>query len=156
MLGWESSFRNPHDPMRTMKHLPVIPLADAEFWQDPRPLLAKLRARHRAAVNDQGAVVPLHWDDCEWAIKGADFINEGIEFLERRGFTEGDALHTWRKHALGVMEGPDHLRVRKLVSGALSKRSIEPLRPLIRKQAHTSIGQTNRLSRVGFLTDPAN
>ena len=112
-----------------MKHLPVIPLADAEFWQDPYPLLAELRARHRAAVNDQGTVVPLHWDDCEWTIKGTDFINEGIEFLERRGFNEGDALHTWRKHALGVMEGPDHLRVRKLVSGALSKRSIEPLAP---------------------------
>ena len=122
--------------MQTMKNLPVIPLADAEFWQDPYPLLAELRAKNRAAVNDQGAVVPLHWGDCEWTIKGTDFINEGIEFLERRGFNEGDALHTWRKHALGVMEGPDHLRVRKLVSGALSKRNIEPLRPLIRKQAH--------------------
>ena len=115
---------------------PKIPLDDADFWQDPYPLLADLRRHHRTAVNHEGVVVPLHWQDAEWAIRGSDFINEGIEFLERRGFQEGDALHTWRKNALGVKEGQDHLRVRKLVSSALSKRSIELLRPIIQRQAN--------------------
>ena len=98
----------------------LFPSPTLHFWQYTYLLFAKLRDKHRVAVNDKGTLVPLHWDDCEWTIKGADFSNEGIEFLERRGFNEGDALHTWRKHALGVMEGPDHLRVRKLVSGACS------------------------------------
>ena len=117
--------------------LPIIPLDDAQFWQNPYPLLAQLRREHRLAVNHEGVVVPLHWSDAEWAIRGSDFINEGIEFLERRGFVDGDPLHTWRKNALGVKEGKDHIRVRKHVSSALSKRSIDPLRPMIRKIAHS-------------------
>ncbi|WP_157976550.1 cytochrome P450 [Parahaliea mediterranea] len=114
----------------------TIPTADPAYWQDPYPILARFRERGRTARNDAGDLCVLRWDDAEWAIKGQDFINEGIERLEARGFRPGDPLHTWRSHALGVMEGPDHVRIRKLVTGALSKRSIEPLRPVIRAHAH--------------------
>jgi len=109
-----------------------IPWSDPAFWQDPHPLLAELRERGRTAYTDTGMLAVLRWDDAEWAIKGHDFINEGIERLESRGFERGDPLHTWRSHALGIMEGPDHTRIRRLVGGAMSKRHMERLRPLIR------------------------
>lgn len=113
----------------------LIPWGDPAFWQNPHPVLAGFRAKHRAALTDTGQLAVLRWDDAEWAIRGHDFINEGIERLEARGFRPGDPLHTWRSHALGIMEGPDHTRIRKLVTGAMSRRNMEPLRPLIRSIA---------------------
>lgn len=116
--------------------IPTLPMAEETYWQDPYVHLRELREGHRVARNDLGYVVPLHWVDASWALKGTDFIAEGIEVLERRGFRPGDPMHTWRKNALGVMEGDDHRRVRSLATGALSKRKIEGLRPLIQRHAH--------------------
>jgi cytochrome P450 len=116
--------------------IPVLPLSDPDYWQDPYPVLRALREQHRVAQNEEGHVVPLHWQDAAWAVKGTDFIAEGIEVLERRGFKPGDPLHTWRSHAIGVKEGEDHRRVRSHATSALSKRNMDGLRPLIRKHAH--------------------
>ncbi len=109
-----------------------LPWSDPAFWQDPHPVLTELRERGHTAWTDTGVLAVLRWEDAEWAIKGHDFINEGIERLESRGFRPGDPLHTWRSHALGIMEGPSHTRIRRLVGGAMSKRHMERLRPLIR------------------------
>jgi cytochrome P450 len=116
--------------------IPVLPLSDPDYWQNPYPVLRALREQHRVAQNEEGHVVPLHWQDAAWAVKGTDFIAEGIEVLERRGFKPGDPLHTWRSHAIGVKEGDDHRRVRSQATSALSKRNMDGLRPLIRKHAH--------------------
>jgi len=116
--------------------IPVLPIADPDYWQDPYSVFRALREKHRVAQNDQGHVVPLHWHDAAWAVKGTDFIAEGIEVLERRGFKPGDPMHTWRSNAIGVMEGEDHRRVRSFATGALSKRNMDGIRPLIRKHAH--------------------
>jgi cytochrome P450 len=116
--------------------IPILPMDDEAYWQDPYPVYRELRETHRLARNDQGHIVPLHWTDASWALKGTDFIAEGIEVLERRGFVPGDPMHTWRSNAIGVMEGDDHRRVRSLATSALSKRNMEGLRPLIRKHAH--------------------
>lgn len=116
--------------------IPVLPIDDPDYWQDPYAVYRRLRAEHRVAQNDQGHVVPLHWNDAAWAVKGTDFIAEGIEVLERRGFRPGDPMHTWRSNAIGVMEGEDHRRVRSRATGALSKRNMDAIRPLIRKHAH--------------------
>ena len=96
--------------------LPTLPMEDEAYWQDPYVHLRELRSHHRVARNDLGYAVPLHWSDAVWALKGTDFIAEGIEVLERRGFRPGDPMHTWRKNAIGVMEGDDHRRVRSLGS----------------------------------------
>lgn len=116
--------------------IPALPIADPDYWQDPYPVFRALREQHRVAQNDQGHVVPLHWQDAAWAIKGTDFIAEGIEVLERRGFKPGDPMHIWRSNAIGVMEGESHRRVRSFATGALSKRNMDSIRPLIRKHAH--------------------
>lgn len=125
---------NESEPMRA--GIPVLPIDDPAYWQDPYSVYQTLREKHRVAQNDQGHVVPLHWQDAAWAVKGSDFIAEGIEVLERRGFRPGDPMHTWRSNAIGTMEGDDHRRVRSHATGALSKRNIDAIRPLIRKHAH--------------------
>lgn len=119
-----------------MSELPTIPTDDAAYWQDPYPILAELRERSRVARTAEGQLAVLRFDDAVDAMKGDTFIAEGIEVLERRGFVPGDPMHTWRKHAIGTMEGDDHRRVRGLAASALSKRKMDDLRPLIRRHAH--------------------
>jgi cytochrome P450 len=137
-----------------MDGIPIIPMDDEAYWQDPYPTLRELRSHHRVARNDQGHISTLHWDDAVWTLKGNDFIAEGIEVLERRGFKPGDPMHTWRKNAIGVMEGADHRRVRSLASSALSKRRMDGLRPLIRKHAHALLdarsGQGEIEARIDY------
>jgi len=128
--------------------IPVLPISDPDYWQDPYTVYRTLRERHRVAQNDQGHVVPLHWNDAAWAVKGTDFIAEGIEVLERRGFKPGDPMHTWRSNAIGVMEGESHRRVRSFATGALSKRNMDAIRPLIRKHAHALL---DRIQSAGEL-----
>lgn len=119
-----------------MRDLPTIPMDEEDYWQDPYPILRDLRERARIARTPEGLPAVLRWDDAVETLKGTQFIAEGIEVLERKGFAPGDPMHTWRKHAIGTMEGDDHRRVRSLAASALSKRRMEELRPLIRRHAH--------------------
>jgi len=119
-----------------VEHLPTIPMDDPEYWQDPYPILREIREHHRVARTDQGLLTVLRWDDAVETMKGTQFIAEGVEVLERKGFKPGDPMHTWRSNAIGTMEGSDHRRVRSLAASALSKRRMEELRPLIRKHAN--------------------
>jgi len=116
--------------------LPTIPMDDPDYWQDPYPILREIRDRSRLARTPEGIVAVLRWDDAVDALKGEDFVAEGVEVLERKGFRPGDPMHTWRKNAIGTMEGADHRRVRSLAAAALSKRRMDGLRPLIRRHAN--------------------
>jgi len=136
-----------------MTSIPTIPMDQASYWQDPYPILRKIRERHRVARTDQGHIAILHWDDAVWTLKGTDFIAEGVEVLERRGFRPGDPMHTWRKNAIGVMEGADHRRVRSLAAAALSKRKMDGLRPLIRKHANALLDGLGEAGDMDALRD---
>ena len=121
--------------------LPILPTDDADYWQNPYPHLAEARERSRVARNAEGLLQVLRWDDAVETMKGTRFIAEGIEVLERKGFEPGDPMHTWRKNAIGTMEGDDHRRVRGLAGAALSKRKMDHLRPMIRRHAHALLDE---------------
>lgn len=133
----------------------VIPLSDPAFWQDPYPLLAQLRERERTAVTDDGIAAILRWDDCEALLKSGDFENEGLEFLERRGFRPGDPLYEWRRHSIGALNGADHDRIRRLVSSAMTHRSVDHLRPAIRQHAAELLAQAAPAGRLDARSDYA-
>ncbi len=139
-----------------MNDLPLIPMEDETYWQDPYPVLREIRAQSRVARTPEGQLAVLRWDDAVETMKGTQFIAEGIEVLEEKGFAPGDPMHTWRKHAIGVMEGEQHRRVRGLAGAALSKRRMDPLRPLIRKHAHALLdrlaGKTELEGRHDYAT----
>jgi cytochrome P450 len=136
--------------------IPVLPIDDPDYWQDPYSDFRALREKHRVAQNAEGHIVPLHWHDAAWAVKGTDFIAEGIEVLERRGFKPGDPMHTWRSNAIGVMEGESHRRVRSHATGALSKRNMDSIRPLIRKHAHALLDRVQRTGEMDVHRDYAS
>lgn len=111
--------------------VPVVPLDEDSYWADPYPVIAELRERHRTAVTPDGIKVVLRWDDAEEIKKRPEFVNEGLEYIEARGFRPGDPLYEWRRHSIGALDGEDHRRLRSLVNRALTPRSVDRVRPVV-------------------------
>ncbi|MCH2173966.1 cytochrome P450 [Myxococcota bacterium] len=133
----------------------IVPLAEDAFWQSPYPILSRLRDEHRTAVTDAGVKAILRWDDAEEVLKGGDFINEGLEFIEARGFSPGDPLYEWRRHSIGALNGAPHDRIRSLVSRALTHRSVDALRPSIRAHTRALISACAEAGRMDARADLA-
>jgi len=112
---------------------PVIPLDSDAYWADPYPIIAELRDRHRTGVTPDGIKAILRWSDAEEIKKRPEFENEGLEYVEKRGFKPGDPLYEWRRHSIGALNGADHRRIRSLASRALTPRSVEKVRPVTRE-----------------------
>ena len=113
--------------------LPVLPLDDDDYWADPYPILAELREDHRTAVTPEGIKAILRWDDAEEIKKRPEFVNEGLEYIEARGFKPGDPLYEWRRYSIGAQNGEDHRRLRSLVNRALTPKSADKVRPVVRQ-----------------------
>jgi cytochrome P450 len=118
----------------SMKEPMVVPLDTDEYWADPYPVLAELRERHRTAVTPAGEKVVLRWDDAVEVKKRPQFENEGLEFIEARGFRPGDPLYEWRRWSIGARNGADHRRLRSLVNRALTPKSADAIRSLARER----------------------
>jgi|LakMenEpi03Aug12_release.lakeMendotaPanAssembly.Ray.scaffolds.fasta_scaffold43653_5 cytochrome P450 len=112
---------------------PVLPLDEDSYWADPYPVLAELRDNHRTAVTPEGIKAILRWDDAEEIKKRPEFINEGLEYIEARGFVPGDPLYEWRRYSIGALNGEDHRRLRNLVNRALTPKSADRVRPVVRQ-----------------------
>ena len=113
--------------------LPLLPLDDDAYWADPYPVLAEVRERSRTARTPEGIKAILRWDDAEELKKRPEFINEGLEYIEARGFKPGDPLYEWRRYSIGALNGEDHRRLRSLVNRALTPKSADKVRPVVRR-----------------------
>ena len=119
----------------------VVPLDTDEYWADPYPILAEIRERHGTAVTPDGQKVVLRWDDAA-AVKASPlFENEGLEYVEARGFKPGDPLYEWRRWSIGARNGDDHRRLRSLVNRALTPRAVEAVRPLVGEHTRAVLAQ---------------
>jgi len=109
----------------------VLPLRDPEFWQDPYPLLAEARLRHRTARSQSGELVLLAAADVEDASAHPDLVPLGVGALDRLGMTDGP-FKAWRRLSLNAQVGDDHTRLRALVGRAFSPRQVERVRSVVR------------------------
>ena len=119
----------------------VVPLDTDEYWADPYPILAEIRDRHRTAVTPDGLKVVLRFDDAAAIKTSPSFENEGLEYVEVRGFRPGDPLYEWRRWSIGARNGDDHRRLRSLVNRALTPRAVERVRPLVRDHTRAVLAE---------------
>jgi cytochrome P450 len=109
----------------------VLPLRDPEFWQDPYPLLAEARRRHRTARSESGEIVLLSAADVEAASSHPALVPLGLDALDRLGMGDGP-FRRWRALSLNAQVGDDHNRLRSLVGRAFSPRQVERVRVQLR------------------------
>ncbi len=141
----------------THTHTPTIPLDSDDYWADPYPIIAELRERHRTAVTPDGTKAILRWADAEEIKKRPEFDNEGLEYIEKRGFKPGDPLYEWRRYSIGTLNGADHRRIRSLATRALTPRSVEKVRPVTREhlrsllERHSDTGEFDLKAEINLV-----
>ena len=105
----------------------VLPLRDAEFWQDPYPAIDEARRRHRVARSQSGELIMLSAADVEEASARPDLVTLGVEALDRLGVEDGP-FRQWRALSLNAQDGTNHARLRSLVGLAFAPRHVVRVR----------------------------
>jgi cytochrome P450 len=82
--------------------------------------------------------VVLRYDDAEALLKDQRFESHNLDRLTRHGIVDGPVYEWFRRIMLNA-NGERHARLRSLVSRAFSPRSIERLRPEIRRVTHAAL-----------------
>ncbi len=112
---------------------------------------------HRAREQNWYAETPYGWAILRHA--------EGLAVLKDRRFQQGNArwpaqngVHDgpfarWWADTLLSLEGPDHLRLRKLLTPAFRSRTIEAMRPQFQELAHRLIDRFAERGRVEFISE---
>ncbi len=103
-----------------------------ETVRDPYPHYHALRAadpHYRMVIPDHGAGwVLTTYDDCRFAMKSPALDKSGVR--PRLGKERGDE----RIRTLLFMDGPEHTRLRGLISSAFTPRRVQKLRPRLEAQ----------------------
>jgi hypothetical protein len=112
----------------------VIDLGDAALWQDLHAPLRAARERHPVALSTGGERLVLRYADVEALASDPRLVSNALPILTRHGVDSGPLLEWWRR-MMTNQNGPEHLRLRSLVSRAFTPRAVERERPRIRELA---------------------
>jgi cytochrome P450 len=141
---------------RALADLPLLPVLDAAFWQDPHAAVRTARAQSSVARTPWDWPVLLDYDDCVGALADPRLGNDYDALLTRNGITNGP-LWNWWKLAMLNSNPPHHTRLRSLVSRAFTPRAVYAATGPIR--AHTNAILDTALERgaielVGEMCEP--
>jgi cytochrome P450 len=132
----------------------LIDLSDPEFWQDPHPVLRAARERHPVARSTSGQHWVLRSDWVERLAVDARVESGSLDVLTRHGIS-GPVLDWWRL-MLTNLNGPQHARLRGLVSRAFTPRAVERLRPRIREHAGALLRRAAAAGELDLVADFAH
>jgi cytochrome P450 len=130
----------------------------AEGRADPYPLYHKLRDLNPVHHTSLGMWVLSRYDDCWAAMRDPRFGKSYAQQIEQRfgpNWRSHPAL-TSGEHSMLNTHGPEHTRLRKLVSKSFTPRMIEELKPVIADVVKELLdpiaeaGGGNVLEEVGF------
>jgi len=116
---------------------------------------------HQAREQDWYAVTPYGWAVLRYAegtavLKDKRFQQGNARWPAQNGVLDGPFVQWWGETLLSL-EGPDHLRLRKLLGPAFRSRAIEAMRPQFQGLAHALIdgyAERGRVEFVGEFAEP--
>jgi len=133
-----------------------IDLADPDFWNDPHPVLREARTHQRVAETTTGIRLVLRHEDIERLAKDPRMLGDSVAMLTRHGLGEGDVLVDWWSRMMANLNGPEHLRLRSLVSRAFTPRAVDAVRPRIRALTRELIDRRAETGTMDLLADFAH
>jgi hypothetical protein len=134
----------------------LVDVADAALWQDLHAPLRAARERHPVALGASGERLVLRHADVESLSSDPRLVSNALPMLTRHGVTDGPLFDWWRR-MMTNQNGPEHLRLRSLVSRAFTPRRIESKRPRVREIARELVGarlEAGELDLVQDFADP--
>ena len=116
--------------------LPVIDLAQPDWWREPMVVTAPMLADHAPAafVPTFATVFFLRYEDNLAGLNDPNLAAMGARYFEMQGWTEG-AFVDWIRLNVVMMNPPGHTRLRKLVSRAFTPRAVASMRDVSRRFA---------------------
>jgi hypothetical protein len=119
--------------MKSLDEAPYLDIFAPEFIADPAPAILDARSRSCLARTAIGVLVLEHATVV--VLLGDPRLRSSLlDFVRLQGLVDGPIYEGLTTSLLAV-DGPDHTRLRKLVSRAFTPRSVERLRPSMRALA---------------------
>jgi cytochrome P450 len=116
----------------TVADLPYLDMESEDFFAAPYERLDAMRRQSWAARSAMGVVLLSH-KAIQDLYADPRLRQPGIEVFKFQGVTEGPAYDWWETH-LVHLEGQTHTRIRRLVAGAFSPKSVDRYRERMRTQ----------------------
>lgn len=118
------------------------------------PVVRAAAERHWYAETALGPAI-LRYDDCVAIRKLPGMIQAAADHLALQGITEGPVAEMWSRMVLNI-EGPDHVRLRRLVTPAFTPARVEALRVRMREIAGALVDRFAPTGRCEFMADFAD
>jgi cytochrome P450 len=130
----------------------MINLLDPGVRRDPYPTYAALREAPVQQVGPMGAWAVTRYDDVQYALKHPElFSSAGFQTMLRPAWLPYNPLGD----SLLVKDGPDHTKLRALLSRAFTPRNIARLEPRIRELAAALTERLSTRDEFDFISEYA-
>ena len=140
--------------MRSIDDAPFLDIFDPAFMENPGPRIDELRRQSCLARTAIGVLVIRHAAVVD-LLADPRLRSSLLDFVRLQGIVEGpiyDAVAT----SILALDGPDHTRLRKLVSRAFTPRSVERVRPAMHALAEELTDAFAPAGRCEFMADFAD
>ncbi len=118
-------------PPRSLEEAPYLDIFDPEFHADPDPVIRELRRQSPVVRTVMGATV-LSRSGVQELLRNRRAHSSLMNLVRLQGVTEGP-VHDMAEASLLAKEGPDHTRIRRLVSRSFTPRAADVHRPFMRQ-----------------------
>jgi len=136
--------------MKSLDAAPYLDFFDPAFIADPAPLIDAIRRESPIARTPIGALVVEHATVVA-LLADARLHSSLLDFVRIQGLVDGPIYEALSMSILAV-DGPDHTRLRKLVSRAFTPRSVERLRAAMRSLAEELADRFVPAGQCEFMT----
>lgn len=126
-------------------------MTDAAFWQDPHSAVRAARRRAPIALTSTGEPLVLGYADVERLASDPRTKSNALDILERH--VDTGPLVTWWRRMLTNLNGPEHVRLRALVSRAFTPRSVDAARPRMRELSREILARHFDAGKLDVLHD---
>lgn len=140
--------------MKSLDDAPFLNFFDPAFEADPAAAIGAIRAEGCLARTPIGAMVVEH-ATVEALLADQRLESSLLPFVRLQGLTDG-LISEFLSRALLAVDGPDHTRLRKLVSRAFTPRSVEVLRPSMQALSDELVDRFAAAGRCEFMAEFAD